>query len=151
MSSPLSEAPASRFRRSTASAALTPRLRSGERWRITSATPGGMSRSSGRLAPATRSANGRGVAEDLFERKSFAARSVEFFALPNLPHQFGIAQDFERRFQALVFVDVEQHGGGPTVARDDDLFLALLDTGDQLRQPSFHLGNRQHLRHRRPP
>src|SRR5438128_6828551 len=95
--------------------ALTPRFTSGGRCRITSATSGGMASVSRRLPAATPSTNDQRFAEHLFEGKPFAAGCEVLIASADLGHEVGIAQNLQRRFQPVVFVDVEQHGSGSTV------------------------------------
>ncbi len=88
------------------------------------------------------------LAEHFFKRKALAAPREVSLARLDLFHQPPVAQDVQRFLEALIFVVVQQNGGGLAVARDDDLLLAFGDAGHQFRQARFDFRNGQGLGHR---
>ena len=52
-----------------------------------------------------------------------------------------VAQYVERFFQPFVFIIIDQHGCGFSVARDDNFIFALFHTRYELRQARLYLRN----------
>src|SRR5439155_1826392 len=95
-----------------------------------SATWGGMSGRNDLTTPPFPS-RGQRLFKDLLESESPAAVFVEGLAAANLLHQRRVAQDVERPFQPLVFLDIDKNSRRPAVLCDHDLLFTFLDPSDQ--------------------
>src|ERR1051325_338802 len=109
---------------------------------MASATPGGMDSVKPRLRAGTRLAANQRLAEDLLEGEPLATAHEEPFARADLAQEIGVAETRRGRLEPLVLVDVDDHGGGPPVARHDHFLLAVVDAGHELRQSCPHPGGR---------
>src|SRR5207247_2550326 len=87
------------------------------------------------------------LAKDLLEGEALAAGREVPPAAPDLPHERRIAQHVEGRLETLVLREVHQHRSRLAFARHHDLFLTLLDAGQQLREVRLHLGDWQGASH----
>ena len=87
------------------------------------------------------------LAKDLLEGEALAAGREIPPAAPDLPHERRIAQHVEGRLETLVLREVHQHRSRLAFARHHDLFLTLLDAGQQLREVRLHLGDWQGASH----
>src|SRR5436309_6339204 len=83
------------------------------------------------------------LAEDLFEGEALTAGREVPPAAPDLPHERRIAQHVEGRLETLVLREVHEHRSGLALAGHHDLFLTLLDAGQQLGEVRLHLGDGQ--------
>src|SRR5437667_4350135 len=87
------------------------------------------------------------LAEDLFEGEALTAGREVPPDAPDQPHERRIAQHVAGRLETLVLREAHQHRSRLALAGHHDLFLALLDAGQQLWEVCLHLGDGQGASH----
>ena len=62
--------------------------------------------------------------------------------LDELPDRVMVAEEFEGLFETVEIVGADQHGGGSTVAGDDDAFVFTVDAVDEFGESILHVPQR---------